>query len=247
MCSGFVQYFRLSFDQLPGWLEEFYAAATPVCDFWQVLQNIFVHIPAHEGVVQLSQPVNAEMIASYAARALRARRSVCLYRSSARFMWWPRNSGQQNLSPEMSDHQPHFWSDIPIMLRRLCRCFWTHMGLNGLAMPQVIKRLCMTPACFGVVGYIDQNPAGFIMLQQAGESADIIEICVRTAVQNTGIGRQLLEQALSCARARCLTKVLLEVAVTNQPALNLYRSAGFVLVGKRPHYYHQKQEKLMRW
>ena len=63
---------------------------------------------------------------------------------------------------------------------------------------EVIKRLCMTPACFGVVGYI-RDPAGFIMLQQAGESADIIEICVRPPVQNTGIGRQLLEQALSCA------------------------------------------------
>ena len=144
----------------------------------------------------------------------------------------------------MSDHQPHFWSDIPDHAEAVMQLFLDTYGSERAGDAEVIKRLCMTPACFGVVGYLKGDPAGFIMLQQAGESADIIEICVRPPVQNTGIGRQLLEQALSCARARCLTKVLLEVAVTNQPALNLYRSAGFVLVGKRPHYYRRETGKI---
>ena len=164
--------------------------------------------------------------------------------TSARFMWWPRNSGRQNLSPEMSDHQPNFWSEIPDHAEAVIQLFLETYGSGRARDAEVIKRLCITPVCFGLVGYIDGEPAGFIMLQQDGESADIIEICVRPPVQNTGIGRLLLEQALSCARARCLTRVLLEVAVTNQPALNLYRSAGFVLVGKRPHYYSRETGKI---
>ena len=159
-------------------------------------------------------------------------------------MWWPRNSVQQNLSPEMSDHQVHFCSYIPDHAEAVMQLFLDTYGSERAGDAEVIKRLCITPACFGVVGYINGDPAGFIMLQQAGGSADIIEFCVRPPVQNTGIGRQLLEQALSCARERCLTKVLLEVAVTNQPARNLYRSAGFVLVGKRPHYYRRETRKI---
>lgn len=59
---------------------------------------------------------------------------------------------------------------------------------------EVIKRLCMTPACFGVVGYIKGDPAGFIMLQQAGESADIIEICVRPLFRIPGLAASFLNR-----------------------------------------------------
>ena len=140
----------------------------------------------------------------------------------------------------MSDHQLRFWSDIHGHAEAVFQLFLETYGAERTGDAEVIKTLCMTSACFGVIAHVNGDPAGFIMLQQAEESADIIEVCVRPPVQNTGIGKQLLEQALSNARTRCLTRVLLEVAVTNQPALNLYRSAGFVLVGKRPNYYRHK-------
>lgn len=140
----------------------------------------------------------------------------------------------------MSEHQSQFWSDLQVHAEAVVQLFAETYGPDRARDAEVMKSLCMAPACFGVVSYINHDPAGFIMLQQAGESADIIEICVRPPVQNQGIGRQLLEQALCDAKTRCLTKILLEVAVTNQSALNLYRSAGFELIGKRPQYYRYK-------
>lgn len=63
----------IPFDQLPGWLEEAYKRSdTGSVTLAGVTEHLLPHTPAHEGVVQLSQPVNAAMIAHYAARALRA-------------------------------------------------------------------------------------------------------------------------------------------------------------------------------
>ena len=144
----------------------------------------------------------------------------------------------------MPDHQLQIWTDIRGHAEAVPQLVLDTYGPERAKDSELMKSMCMTPACFGVVAYRKDEPAGFILLQEAGDSADIIEICVRPLLQNSGIGRQLLEQALSSARTRCLAKVLLEVAVTNQPALKLYRSAGFVLVGKRPHYYRLKSGKV---
>ena len=144
----------------------------------------------------------------------------------------------------MSDHQLQFWPDVHNRAEMVADIFTDAYGSEREKDATFLKSLCMAPVCFGMIAHIDQKPAGFILLQQADDSADIIEISVRTALQKKGIGRQLLEQALSHARIRCLTRVLLEVAVTNQPALKLYRSAGFSLVAKRPQYYHQKSGKI---
>ena len=69
----FVMFSDLAPRQLPGWLEEAYKRSdTGSVTLAGVTEHLLPHIPAHEGVVQLSQPVNAAMIAHYAARALRA-------------------------------------------------------------------------------------------------------------------------------------------------------------------------------
>ena len=63
----------LSFDQLPDWLNNFYAdnENRPLI-LAGLTEHLSVHIPEYERVIYLRQPVNAEMIASYAAQALRA-------------------------------------------------------------------------------------------------------------------------------------------------------------------------------
>ena len=61
----------IPFDQLPGWLEQAYKRSdTGSVTLAGVTEHLLPHIPAHEGIVQLSQPVNAAMIAHFAARAL---------------------------------------------------------------------------------------------------------------------------------------------------------------------------------
>ena len=144
----------------------------------------------------------------------------------------------------MSGHTPQFCSDIDDQAEAVIKIFRAVYGPDRAGDVDVMKKLCINPACFGVVVHLHDHPTGFIMLQQADDAADIIEICVCPAAQTNGLGRQLLDQALTNAKARQITRVLLEVAVTNQIALKLYRSAGFTVVAKRRDYYRFKTGKV---
>jgi [ribosomal protein S18]-alanine N-acetyltransferase len=63
---------------------------------------------------------------------------------------------------------------------------------------------------------------------------EVHTIGVDTAYQGRGIGRRLLEELLAFADGGA---VYLEVRTDNESAIALYRSAGFVQIGLRRHYY----------
>ena len=64
---------------------------------------------------------------------------------------------------------------------------------------------------------------------------EIHTIGVDPAYQRHGIGRALMDRLLSWAEPQAV--VYLEVRTDNNPAINLYRSLGFVTVGLRKRYY----------
>ena len=106
----------------------------------------------------------------------------------------------------------------------------------------VIMKLCCHSTCFGIVSFDADYPVGFILLQQATNTADVIELCVRESVRRQGIGRHLQKQGLHLASKYAVTRVLLEVKTTNKSAYKLYRSSGFELLGKRHNYYRQREK-----
>jgi ribosomal-protein-alanine N-acetyltransferase len=65
----------------------------------------------------------------------------------------------------------------------------------------------------------------------------VVTLAVRPDARRHGVGRALLRHLLSEAGRRRLREVLLEVRADNEPALALYRSAGFRRVGQRQGYY----------
>jgi [ribosomal protein S18]-alanine N-acetyltransferase len=76
---------------------------------------------------------------------------------------------------------------------------------------------------------------GYAGLAVAGpDEAWVQNIAVRRDAQRHGIGRRLLEALLDEAGER---KVLLEVAVDNEPAQRLYATCDFEPVGVRRGYY----------
>ena len=85
-------------------------------------------------------------------------------------------------------------------------------------------------------------PVGFILLQRAADTADVIELSVRARLRRQGMGRHLLEHGLLLANEHGIKRVVLDVEVTNKAAYKLYRSAGFELVGKRSNYYQRNKE-----
>ncbi|MCU0635114.1 MAG: ribosomal protein S18-alanine N-acetyltransferase [Gemmatimonadaceae bacterium] len=78
---------------------------------------------------------------------------------------------------------------------------------------------------------------GYTVLLCAADEAEIANIAVAPAHRGHGLGRRLLDAALAEARDRGVRTVFLEVRPSNAPALLLYRSAGFVEVGRRRRYY----------
>lgn len=78
---------------------------------------------------------------------------------------------------------------------------------------------------------------GYAGLWFDGELSQIMTIGVATGAQQGGVGSRLLEALLDRSRALGARGVLLEVAVTNGPAIAMYEKFGFVRLGVRKRYY----------
>jgi ribosomal-protein-alanine N-acetyltransferase len=79
-------------------------------------------------------------------------------------------------------------------------------------------------------------PIGFSLFRTVAGEAELLLLAVAPGHQGNGIGRLLLEQFVDCARASGATRVHLEVRDGN-PAVQMYRRAGFETAGRRPNYY----------
>lgn len=88
------------------------------------------------------------------------------------------------------------------------------------------------------------NEYGSLYLDQLGDKGSVYvsDFRINDAAQNQGHGRRMLQDVLD----RCSEKGLnvdLEVLATNDRALHLYKSMGFVVTGAWAHDYAYK----MRW
>jgi ribosomal-protein-alanine N-acetyltransferase len=78
---------------------------------------------------------------------------------------------------------------------------------------------------------------GYAGLWYDGYDAQVMTIAVDGAHQGHGLGRRLLTALIEHAREVGAGQVLLEVRVDNAPAIHLYESLGFVMLGRRRAYY----------
>lgn len=93
------------------------------------------------------------------------------------------------------------------------------------------------PGVLGLLCRRDGVPAGFILLRQAADEAEILTLAVGLAQRRQGIGKMLLSEAISRLSGLGVQRLFLEVADDNAAALALYRRAGFSPVGRRQNYY----------
>lgn len=82
-----------------------------------------------------------------------------------------------------------------------------------------------------------EDIVGHFVLSMGPGEAHVLNLAVHPDWQNHGLGRALLRCALN--RANCLgaESIYLEVRPSNLPAVHLYRTEGFLKVGRRPGYY----------
>ncbi|MDZ4255063.1 MAG: ribosomal protein S18-alanine N-acetyltransferase [Sulfuritalea sp.] len=90
----------------------------------------------------------------------------------------------------------------------------------------------------------DGNMTGYAVMMQVLDEAHLLNITVLPELQRSGRGSALLMHLFDQARARAITRMLLEVRPGNLGGQALYRRHGFAEIGRRRDYYpaHQGRE-----
>ena len=74
------------------------------------------------------------------------------------------------------------------------------------------------------------------------DEGQITNIAVHPDYRRQGLGRAVTEALLQAARERKLEQIALEVRVSNEAAIALYKALGFESVGKRKNFYRHPSE-----
>lgn len=83
---------------------------------------------------------------------------------------------------------------------------------------------------------------GYIGMYSAFEEGEITNVAVDASARCRGIGGMLISEAKNKARQRGLSRIVLEVRVSNESAIRLYEKNGFVNRGLRKGFYDFPKE-----
>lgn len=81
--------------------------------------------------------------------------------------------------------------------------------------------------------------AGFNIIRQTLDEAEIISVAVDPTQRGLHIGDALMRKAINHGVTDRLISLFLEVAEDNLAAVSLYKKLGFAIVGNRPAYYQK--------
>ena len=115
-------------------------------------------------------------------------------------------------------------------------CFSDPWSENSIA-SEVDNRLS-----YWLVAEVDGVVAGYVGSQTVLDAADMMNLAVSPGHRRKGIGQALVNALVEHLRQNKVIALLLEVRVSNAPAIALYESLGFEQVGRRPKYYHNPRE-----
>lgn len=82
-----------------------------------------------------------------------------------------------------------------------------------------------------------QQPVAFQVLSFILDECHLMNIAVLPAFQQQGLGRYLVQQAISEAKQRNASVIFLEVRASNSSAQRLYHACGFEQYSQRRDYY----------
>lgn len=90
---------------------------------------------------------------------------------------------------------------------------------------------------------------GFIGLMAVLGEGDITNVAVLPSHRKRGIGDCLVAAMLNLAKEEKISKIMLEVRASNEPAIHLYEKYGFTYLCTREKYYQKPTEdaNIMCW
>lgn len=95
---------------------------------------------------------------------------------------------------------------------------------------------------FGVVCLMGGRVVAYGGMMIALDEGQVTNIAVHPDYRRQGLGRAVTEALLQAARERKLEQIALEVRVSNEAAIALYKALGFESVGRRKNFYRHPSE-----
>ena len=110
---------------------------------------------------------------------------------------------------------------------------WSRSGFeDSLALPFA---LMLTVKC-------GEDVAGYCCLYQMLDEGEILNVAIAPRWRGQGVGLRMLEHLLTLGKERGITRFLLDVRVSNQPAQRLYEKAGFAILARQRNFYQAPLE-----
>ncbi|RYJ06580.1 MAG: ribosomal-protein-alanine N-acetyltransferase [Actinomycetales bacterium] len=91
----------------------------------------------------------------------------------------------------------------------------------------------------------DDEVVGYVDVSVVADVADLLRVAVLPDARRGGLAAELLGAAHDQAAESGAERVLLEVAADNDPALALYRAAGYEPISRRRRYYRDGTDALV--
>lgn len=88
----------------------------------------------------------------------------------------------------------------------------------------------------------DGEVVGYIGMYLSFEEGEITNVAVTPSYRQKGCGNLLIQAIKEEAKARAAECVILEVRVSNVPAISLYKKHGFEEIGIRKNFYEHPSE-----
>jgi ribosomal-protein-alanine N-acetyltransferase len=128
--------------------------------------------------------------------------------------------------------------DIPQIIEIMNRGYHQNWDSN------YYKNLISDGNSFAYVLSLNEEIVGFITGKKSGDICDIYMIIVDIKYRRQGFANLLLSKTITALSDLKITEFFLEVAETNNQAINLYQKNGFIAVNRRIGYYKISNENI---
>lgn len=110
-----------------------------------------------------------------------------------------------------------------------------------------LRRELTNPDGVFLVGFEAGEVAAYAVAWVVVDEAHVVNVAVREQSRRQGYGHRVVEALLDRCVERGATCATLEVRASNEAAIALYRSLGFVECGLRKRYYPGGEDALIMW
>ena len=131
-------------------------------------------------------------------------------------------------------------SDIPYVYQEELKIFGKSLGEKTL-----YNEIMYNDMSRYFVALVDGKRAGYVGSWLTLPNAEILNLFVSDRYRGLGIGKSLMDHVIEVCNENEIEALTLEVRVSNEHAIKLYKDLGFKSVTVRKNYYENNEDALL--